>query len=144
MWQVWGTSDGIPSFHDPAEPVASPNFPGPGGTRFSVFSLPPDSSVTDVADREGESSGDLLGIADTHEADGDASFHTSSTYDYIFVVEGEIVLELDEGRRELLTRGDCLVQRGTRHAWRNLSSQPAVLACVAVGLNGGLKPAVLE
>lgn len=136
-WQVWGTSDGVPVFQDPAEPVAGTNFPGPGGTRFSVFSIPPDSSVTNVVDRPDESSGDALGVAATHETAGDAAFHTSNTIDYIFVVDGEIELELDGGRRELLTRGDCLVQRGTRHAWRNVSTAPAVMACVIVGVEGG-------
>lgn len=137
LWSVWGTSDGIPHFRDPAEPVLAPFFPGPGGTRFAVFSLPPDSSFTDVAERDGPA--DLLGLEGFHEMDGgDASFHATNSIDYIFVLEGEIVLELDEGKREVLTRGSCLVQRGTRHAWRNESTEPAILVSVAVGVEGGL------
>jgi mannose-6-phosphate isomerase-like protein (cupin superfamily) len=139
LWPVWGTSDGIPTFRDPAEPVLAPFFPGPGGTRFAVFSLPPDSSFTDVAERDGASPADLIGLEESHETDGgDASFHATNSIDYIFVLDGEIVLELDEGKREVLTRGSCLVQRGTRHAWRNVSTKPAILVTVIVGVEGGL------
>lgn len=138
LWQIWGTSDAIPSFHDPAEPVLSSGFPGPGGTRFAIFSLPPDSSFTPSADRKGDESGDDLGIAGTHEAGADAAFHATNSIDYLFVIEGEIVVELDKGRRELVTQGNCIVQRGTRHAWRNESSKPVVFASVVVGVQGGL------
>jgi mannose-6-phosphate isomerase-like protein (cupin superfamily) len=138
LWQIWGTSDGVPGFQDKAEPVIEPYFPPPGATRFAVFTLPPDSSVTDVAARDSEASGDHLGIADAHEEGGDTTFHATSSIDYIFVAEGEVVLELDEGKREVLTRGSCLVQRGTMHAWRNESTEPVVLVWVGVGVIGGL------
>lgn len=138
LWRIWGTSDGVPTFRDPSEPVLSPGFPGPGGTRFSIFSLPPDSSFTPVADRQSENPGDALGIADTHESDGDVAFHATNSIDYLYIIEGEIVVELDEGRREVVTQGSCIVQRGTRHAWRNESSKPVIIASVLVGVEGGL------
>lgn len=139
LWRIWGTSEGVPVFQDKAEPVFEPYFPPPGATRFAVFTLPPDSSVTEVTSREGDAPVDHLGIADTHEADsGDTSFHATPSIDYIFVAEGEVVLELDEGRRAVLTRGSCLVQRGSRHAWRNVSAEPVVLVWFGVGVDGGL------
>lgn len=138
LWQVWGTSDGVPQFRDATEPRFERPY-GPGGTRFSVFSLPPDSSFTDIVDGAPAASGDHLGIAATHAGEEeDAAFHATSTIDYIFVAEGEVEVELDEGKRELLTQGSVLVQRGTRHAWRNVSTQPVVLVSVAVGVDGGL------
>jgi quercetin dioxygenase-like cupin family protein len=49
------------------------------------------------------------------------------TLDFCFVTEGEIVLVLDTQEVELKA-GDIVVQRGTRHAWSNRSSRPAVVA----------------
>jgi len=141
LWQVWGTSDGLPAFKDAAGPALTPFFPGPGGTRFAVFSIPPDSSVTELADRQDAASGDFLGIADSHEPDGDdPAFHTTSSIDYLFIAEGELVIELDGGRRETLTPGTCLVQRGTRHAWRNLTAQRVLIVSVIVGVDGDPAP----
>jgi len=135
-WPVWGTSDGVRGLDD-AEPVFTPYLAGPGGTRFVVFTMPPDSWSTDVDAREGEASGDFLGIGDTHkdEPEDQAAFHSTPTIDYVFIAEGELEVELDGGRRERLTRGSCLVQRGTRHAWRNPTDEPAVLVAVMVGVS---------
>jgi mannose-6-phosphate isomerase-like protein (cupin superfamily) len=47
------------------------------------------------------------------------------------VLEGEISLELDTGE-VLLEPGDCVVQRGTRHAWRNRSGGPVKMMAVMV------------
>jgi uncharacterized cupin superfamily protein len=62
------------------------------------------------------------------EADG---FHTTQTVDYVMVLEGEIALELDTGE-VMLGPGDCVVQRGTRHAWRNRSDGPVKMVAVMV------------
>lgn len=132
LWQVWGTSDGVPNLEDRSAPVFAPFFPGAGGTRFAVFAIPPDSWVTDRDVLGVESSGNALGIADSHEED--EAFHATSTIDYCFLVQGELVIELDGGERETLVPGSCLVQRGTRHAWRNESTQPALIASVIVGV----------
>jgi len=43
------------------------------------------------------------------------------------VLEGEITLVLDTGQTRLKA-GDVVVQRGTNHAWSNLSGRPAVVA----------------
>jgi hypothetical protein len=40
--------------------------------------------------------------------------------------EQEIWAVFEEGET-LLRRGDCLVQRGTRHAWKNRSDRPCTL-----------------
>jgi uncharacterized cupin superfamily protein len=47
------------------------------------------------------------------------------------VLSGEIHPVLDEGE-VLLRAGDCLVQRGTRHAWSNRIEEPCVIAFVLV------------
>ncbi|HXY21555.1 MAG TPA: cupin domain-containing protein [Burkholderiaceae bacterium] len=51
--------------------------------------------------------------------------------DFDYVIEGEVTLELDDGKEVLLRAGDSVVQNGTRHRWRNESSRPVrVLACL--------------
>jgi hypothetical protein len=42
-------------------------------------------------------------------------------------------LELDTGAQVHRRAGDCVVQNGTRHAWRNKSSAPCVLAFAIIG-----------
>lgn len=59
--------------------------------------------------------------------------HTSDSIDYDVVMEGEIHLELDDGESKKLSRGDVVVQNGTRHAWRNKSDKPATMLFVLVG-----------
>ncbi len=54
--------------------------------------------------------------------------HTTDTTDYIIVLDGEICLELDDGVRVALSRGDAVVQNGNRHAWRK--PRTAALLCV--------------
>ena len=50
----------------------------------------------------------------------------------ICVLSGEIWLELDDGEIHLRP-GDCVVQNGTRHAWRNRSGAPCSMAIVLIG-----------
>ena len=59
--------------------------------------------------------------------------HATNTVDYIFVLAGEITCFFDSDDRVTLAAGDCLVQNGTQHAWRNEGSIPCVMAAVAVG-----------
>ncbi|KAF2025613.1 hypothetical protein EK21DRAFT_75947 [Setomelanomma holmii] len=48
--------------------------------------------------------------------------HRTVSIDYGVVLEGEVELVLDSGETRKMTRGDVAIQRGTMHAWRNLSS----------------------
>jgi quercetin dioxygenase-like cupin family protein len=47
--------------------------------------------------------------------------HRTVSLDYGVVIEGEVELVLDSGETRLLKRGDVAIQRGTMHAWRNVS-----------------------
>jgi len=49
------------------------------------------------------------------------------------VLSGEVWLELDDGAEVHLRPGDCVIQNGTRHAWRNRSTEPCVIAVALVG-----------
>lgn len=47
--------------------------------------------------------------------------HRTVSLDYGIVLEGEVEAILDSGEKRTMKRGDSLVQRGTKHAWRNTS-----------------------
>jgi hypothetical protein len=47
--------------------------------------------------------------------------HKTVSVDYGVVLEGVIELVLDSGETQIMHRGDVCVQRGTNHAWRNVT-----------------------
>jgi len=95
--------------------------PPPGSSRWVLATLPPDAQ-----DQERRSAQPIPGL-DEH------GFHTTRTVDYDYVLEGPLVLLLDEGSVELQT-GDLVVQQATRHAWRNPGKRPARLLAVLTTL----------
>ena len=60
--------------------------------------------------------------------------HTSDSIDFGYVISGSIWLELDEGSARELRAGDTYVQNGTRHAWRNRSSEPCSILVTLIGV----------
>ena len=96
--------------------------PGPGGTSLHFVTFPPASVFADPS-FDGEAARDealirLRGLADHFEKE-DPGMHKTNTVDYAVVFDGEIWLELDDGKTVHLKKGDVVVQNGTRHAWRN-------------------------
>jgi hypothetical protein len=53
--------------------------------------------------------------------------HRTRTLDYAVVIEGEVVLILDDGET-VLGPGSVIVQRGTDHAWENRSDEVTKMA----------------
>ncbi len=105
----------------------------PGGAHWRVVEIPPDSAAPADVDIN-----DL--IAEVNEkvpdwlAHGDISrpgMHRTPTIDFGVVLSGEIWLELEDGEVHLRA-GDCVVQRGTMHAWRNRSDSPCVMSFVLI------------
>jgi len=121
---------------DPMSVPGSSLLPGPGGSAFLVVTFPPDSVMMspefNPALAGPEHVAAAPGIAETFEMDN-PGMHTTPTVDYACVIDGEIVLELDDGVTVQLGRGDTIVQQGARHAWRNPSDKPATLAFVLLG-----------
>jgi mannose-6-phosphate isomerase-like protein (cupin superfamily) len=118
--EMWVTDPlhGLDAVVDPHDGTAVLEPPA-GGTAWRVFTVPPD---TVMRARLAETAAAIPGV----EPDG---FHTTDTLDYVMVLEGEIALELDTGEVPLRP-GDCVVQRGTRHAWRNRSDDPVRMVAV--------------
>jgi hypothetical protein len=66
-------------------------------------------------------SGHLLRILEVYplKAGGKRTvMHRTRTLDYVLVIEGELVLILDDSE-VTVAAGDVVVQRGTDHAWEN-------------------------
>jgi quercetin dioxygenase-like cupin family protein len=57
--------------------------------------------------------------------------HRTESVDYGIVVDGEMVLALDDSET-VLRQGDVVVQRGTSHRWENRSGQVARMVFVLV------------
>ncbi|KAH8897751.1 hypothetical protein GQ53DRAFT_778036 [Thozetella sp. PMI_491] len=47
--------------------------------------------------------------------------HRTQSLDFGVVVEGSVIMELDDGSATRLSQGDVVVQRGTMHSWKNAS-----------------------
>jgi mannose-6-phosphate isomerase-like protein (cupin superfamily) len=104
--------------------------PGPGGTSLHFATFPPCSVFVDPSfDGEAARSGALIrlrGLADHFEKE-DPAMHKTNTIDYAIVYDGEIWMELDNAKTVHLKKGDVVVPNGTRHAWRNKSTEPVTM-----------------
>ncbi|MGO4445566.1 cupin domain-containing protein [Mycobacterium sp. 2YAF39] len=133
--RLWG-GDATPQFPDDGSvPDHHTYFPPIGGFRFGMFALPPDGAAasgtaTGPVDFESEVPG-LLSYMDM----SDPGMHTTDTIDFEVVMEGTVVLELDDGAEVVLGPGDTVVQNGTRHRWRNAGDTTARLAVFMCGAN---------
>jgi mannose-6-phosphate isomerase-like protein (cupin superfamily) len=75
-------------------------------------------------------SGHLLRIIELYplsEGGERTVMHRTKTLDYVVVIEGEVVLALDDSE-VTLRKGNVVVQRGTDHAWENRSDKRALIA----------------
>ena len=110
--------------------------PAPGETRFILLTLPPDSVFADPTFDGAAAGAEAMqhspGIAELFESDN-PGMHTTPTVDYDLVLDGEVWLELSDGKEVRLTAGDLVVQHGARHAWRNKSKSGAIVAAILIG-----------
>ena len=104
--------------------------PVDGGTVFRIIEYPPDSVRLKTLDPDSffpEMGARAAGKAQRRHP----GMHQTRTIDYCVVLSGEIYAVLDEGE-VLLRAGDCLVQRGTNHAWSNRSNAACLVAFILV------------
>jgi hypothetical protein len=135
LWATDATPD-VPHPGGDPTPQVTTFMPAPGGTRFLMVTFPPDA-VAMAPDFDGvkafeEHLKGTPGIAERMEPDN-PGMHATDTVDYVIVLDGEVWLELDDGREVLLKKHDVVIQNGTRHAWRNKSNRNVTLAAVLVG-----------
>lgn len=111
--------------------------PPMGGSVFRFFQLAPANATTETSETTESDAFARMGAShlrvdtSTHHA-----MHRTHTIDYIILLKGRVELVLEE-ERTILEPFDTVVQKGTNHAWVNLSPEPALL--VAVLLDASLK-----
>lgn len=137
--EVWGADATVSLPSEGGAPGAQGYFPREGGFRFGFTVVPP-VGVAPQADLDleaavAEVNEKLPGMLEVQEMDN-PGMHRTDTVDYVVIVSGEVALELDDGQTVELSAGDCVVQNGTRHAWRSISSEPCVMAVALVGARG--------
>jgi mannose-6-phosphate isomerase-like protein (cupin superfamily) len=135
--RIWG-GDETPALPTQGAPPAAPTFfPPTSGYRFALVTIPPEGAGAlpedlDVQQAMADVNERLPGMLDHMEPD-DPGMHTTDTVDLDLVLSGEMDLELDDGAEVHLRPGDCVVQNGTRHAWRNRTDRPCTMLSVLVG-----------
>ncbi|OVZ60008.1 hypothetical protein CDO44_10635 [Pigmentiphaga sp. NML080357] len=110
--------------------------PDAGASRLMMVTFPPDAVMAradfDAAAFSAEFARRVPGLAEAFERDH-PGMHATDSIDYDVVLDGEMTLELDDGRQVVLRRHEVAVQHGNRHAWRNLSGRPATMLFVLLG-----------
>ena len=107
FYEVWAT-DAMPAAIGPAEPDPTLGAltvpPTPNGTKIRINEFPP-------------------GVV--------SPVHRTQSGDYGIVLEGEVVLVLDDSETTLRA-GDVAVQRGTSHRWENRTERTARMAFILI------------
>lgn len=133
---LWGSDAPVALPSAGQIPEAKGWFPATSGFRFGMVTLGPDSAGLpadfDLEAGIAEVAQKLPGMVEVLEPDN-PGMHTTDTVDFVMVVSGEAWLELDGGHQTLVTAGDVVIQNGTRHAWRNKTDQPCVMAVSLIG-----------
>ncbi|WP_375196967.1 cupin domain-containing protein [Sphingobium sp.] len=137
--EVWNTQ-ATPAPIDAAsgEPTESGIILAPpkGGTRIRVLDIPPEGdAIRTMTPEEAQAHFAEVGAgsASAHQGEGarHALMHRTETIDYGIVLEGELVLIMDEGETTVRA-GDIVIQRGTNHGWSNRSDRNCRIAFILI------------
>lgn len=119
--------------------VMAPNGPGgasvipppPAGYNYVITAFAPDSEW----DYEGGYARILAesGAGDAVDPADAPGMHTTDTVDIVTVISGEACVLLETGETTMW-QGDTIVQRGTKHAWRNRTDKPCVVSAVHISV----------
>jgi mannose-6-phosphate isomerase-like protein (cupin superfamily) len=131
--EIWTTDETPADNLGKADRGARPmrHDPTPSGTIFRVVEIPPESATKAI---DAKAAFEHLGSHTKPRAEDTAkhpSMHKTKSIDYLVVIAGEMWMVMEEGE-VLLRPGDCIVQRGTNHAWVNRSDKPCLLAAILV------------
>jgi mannose-6-phosphate isomerase-like protein (cupin superfamily) len=109
--------------------------PPKNGTRIRVLDIPPEGDgIRNMTPEEARAHFAEVG-AGSASAHGQGSrhalMHRTETIDYGIVLEGELVLIMDEGETTVRA-GDIVIQRGTNHGWANRSDKNCRIAFILI------------
>ena len=110
--------------------------PPGNGTRIRVLDIPPEGdNLKDLTPEDARAHFAEIGAGDasSHAAEGSrhAFMHRTETVDYGIVLDGELVLIMDEGETTVRA-GDIVIQRGTNHGWANRSDRNCRIAFILI------------
>ncbi len=110
--------------------------PPKNGTRIRVLDIPPDGDkLNDVTPEEARAHFAEVGAGDASSHTGagtkHAHMHRTETVDYGIVLEGELVLIVDEDET-VCRAGDIIIQRGTNHGWANRTDRNCRIAFILI------------
>jgi mannose-6-phosphate isomerase-like protein (cupin superfamily) len=134
MTDLWVTARTPADNTGTADAAARPAItlePPRGGSIFRVVEFPPDQATAGKLDRRKLFEAMHAGEAMDPGGARHPGMHKTATVDYAIVLSGEIYAVMDAGET-LMRAGDCLVQRGTNHAWSNRSQAPCLVAFVLI------------
>ena len=133
--EVWSTDASPAPVDNGADPSVGPvRLPPPkGGTRIRFVDIPPDTAEF-LAAGTARMNAAFSSIGDAAASTVQAGsphplMHRTESVDYGIVIEGELMLVLDDSE-VLLRPGSVVVQRGTNHAWANRSGRPCRMAFI--------------
>src|SRR5580692_8407248 len=88
LWldQLWTTSTDAPLGHLPDDTTL---FAAPGAILWTIWSIPPDEVVRQL------SAGVTRAPQEDHGEIREDGFHRTGTIDYVFILDGDVVLQLD-------------------------------------------------
>ena len=114
----------------PIAAIAPTNVPAPAPSK-PTSRVTPESAGTKI-----DTSATFGQLSSTHQPSAADSakhptMHKTDSIDYLVVISGSMHMLMEEGEVELHA-GDCIVQRGTNHAWVNRSGKPCLLAAVLI------------
>lgn len=138
FYEVWNTRE-TPAQIDRASGEPSEEgiklAPPQNGTRIRVLDIPPeDTRMATLTPEEAAAHFAEVGAgaASSHSAGSrHAMMHRTQTVDYGIVLEGELVLIVDDGET-VVRAGDIVVQRGTNHGWANRSGRNCRIAFILI------------
>lgn len=138
LTELWITDDKSANHRDGVDhaEISDRLEPPAGGTLFRSFEIAPESATAHLSDKEkrkanAEWFASMNGAHLQPDTSRHPAMHRSHTTDYIILLSGEITLVLDKDERTLKPL-DCVVQRGTNHAWVNRGKETALLMAVLV------------
>jgi quercetin dioxygenase-like cupin family protein len=119
------------------DPTAGPKqiHPPPCGTVFRISEIAPETDeirkmdpaqAREVFKAMGNETASTFGQNQRHPF-----MHRTESLDYAVVLEGEVVMLLDD-QEVHLKAGDVVIQRGTNHAWSNRSTKPVKMLYVLI------------
>ena len=106
------------------------------GTRIRVLDIPPEGdAIKNMTAEEAHAHFAEIGAGSASNAAKagakHALMHRTETIDYGIVIEGELVLIMDEGETTVRV-GDIVIQRGTNHGWANRSDSNCRIVFVLI------------